>query len=254
MERDERLRNYMQEASASSARLYVNSRAAGGVRYVGERTIQACCSWLPSPLGLVVRALAYRPFLASGSLSPLIEANVELLYMSQLRFGRSVYVDSGCRVHASRAAIALGDRTRVMRGAYLCSYCSNAREGEGIVTGTSCWIGINAVLASGQGGIFLGDNVLIAPHAILVTGNHDYQQIQLSALDQDYTGLPIRVGSNAWIGASSVVVGGVTIGEHAVVAAGAVVTTDVEPYTAVGGVPARPLRDFADAPGREARS
>lgn len=52
----------------------------------------------------------------------------------------------------------------------------------------------------------------------------------------------IVIGNRCWLGARVVVIGGVTIGEGAVVAAGAVVTRDVEPYTLVGGVPARVIR------------
>ena len=53
---------------------------------------------------------------------------------------------------------------------------------------------------------------------------------------------PIRIGNDVWIGANATVLPGVTIGDGAVVAAGAVVTRDVEPLTVVGGVPARPLK------------
>jgi galactoside O-acetyltransferase len=162
--------------------------------------------------------------------------------MNNIRCGRSVYIDSGCRLHASLASIELGDNTRVMRAAYLCSYVSNAKAGEGIVTGKSCWIGVGAVLASGQGGIFLGDNVLIAPQAILATGNHDFQNINLPAIEQEYQGKPIHIGNNVWIGAHAVVLGGATIGEHSVIAAGSVVTKDIEPYTVAAGIPAVTLR------------
>lgn len=52
---------------------------------------------------------------------------------------------------------------------------------------------------------------------------------------------PISIGNDVWIGAHAVVLAGVTIGQGAVIAAGAVVNRDVEPYTIVGGVPARHL-------------
>ena len=101
--------------------------------------------------------------------------------------------------------------------------------------------GVGAVLASGRGGLTLGENVLVGPGAICVTGDHDFRREDLETVDQAYTGRPIVIGDNVWIGAGARVLGGVTIGDRAVVAAGAVVTRDVAPGDVVGGVPARPL-------------
>lgn len=66
-----------------------------------------------------------------------------------------------------------------------------------------------------------------------------------------FRGEPSVVGHDVWIGAKVVILRGVTIGDGAVVAAGAVVTEDVAPYSIVGGIPARPIRDRVDAATRE---
>jgi len=232
----------MAEASSATAMLYLRTRARNVTRYLLEQGLQTVVAWIPGPIGLLVRSALYRSLLAAGSKGAYLEPAVELFHMDNIRLGPSVYVDRFTRLHASVARIDLGPGTRVMRGAYLCSYVSNAQPGEGIVTGTNCWIGVDAVLSSGQGGIFLGDNVLIAAQTVLVCGNHDFEKLDMATLDQSYTGRAIRIGNNAWIGAHVVILGGVTIGEHAVVAAGAVVNADVEPYTVVGGVPARVLK------------
>jgi acetyltransferase-like isoleucine patch superfamily enzyme len=238
----DRLNCYMEDASVATVRRYINTRATSIARYFFEGGIKNLFSWIPGLLGVMLRAVFYRYFLEKGSRMLFVESNVELFYMNRIRCGKSVYIDSGCRIHASKASVKLGDNTRVMRGAYICTYTSNSKEGEGVVTGKCCWIGINAVIASGQGGIFLGDNVLIAPHAILVTGNHDLENVDTPLIEHEYRGLPIHIGSNVWIGANAVILGGVTIGDGSVVAAGAVVTKDVEPYSIVGGVPAKELR------------
>ncbi len=222
--------------------LYVRSRARNLGRYLIEQGAQSFFSWVPGPLGMVARSAVYRPLLARGSAGPFVEPDVELFHMDGLRMGRSVYVDRYVRIHASVAGIELGAGTRVMRGAYVSSYVSNARAGEGIVTGKNCWIGVDTVLSAGQGGIFLGDNVLIAAQTVVVCGNHDFAKVDLATLDQPYYGRPIRIGSDVWIGTHAVVLGGVTIGDHAVIAAGAVVNTDVEPYAVAGGVPARVIK------------
>lgn len=191
--------------------------------------------------GIGARAVCYRPLLGKGSSWPILESAVELLHMGEIVLGRGVYVDRHSRLHASLARIILGETTRVMRGAYLCTYVSEPRKGEGIQTGSSCWLGINCVLASGQGGIFLGDNVLLGPGAMLITAGHEYLDDQLPSLDQPYRGKPIVIGDNTWIAAGATILGGVTIGERAIVAAGAVVTRDVPAHATVGGVPAKIL-------------
>ena len=86
-----------------------------------------------------------------------------------------------------------------------------------------------------QGGIEIGDNVLIGHNAVLATANHALEP----SLNRKLNYAPIKICDNVWLGANVTVLQGVTIGEWAVVAAGAVVTKDVEPYTIVGGIPAK---------------
>lgn len=237
----ERLRDYMAEAGRDGLAAYLRTRARTPWRYVLEQVPQWLFGFLPGLPGIALRRLAYRPVFGKGSAAPVVEAGAEVFHGDSIFLGRSVYIDRGVRLHASRAAIRVGDCCRIMRGAYVCSYVSNAAPGEGITLGPRCWVGINAVLASGQGGLTLGENVLVGPGTILVTGDHDFRRADLATLDQAYAGRPIAIGDNVWIGAGAVVLGGVAIGDRAVVAAGAVVTRDVPAGTVAVGVPARPV-------------
>jgi acetyltransferase-like isoleucine patch superfamily enzyme len=88
-----------------------------------------------------------------------------------------------------------------------------------------------------QGGIFIGDNVLIGHNVVLATINHD-----LNPFDRHNIYKPIHICDRVWIGSNAVITQGVTIGAGAVVAAGAVVTKDVPENTVVGGVPAKFIR------------
>ncbi len=89
-----------------------------------------------------------------------------------------------------------------------------------------------------MGGITLEDHVLIGPKVSLITENHPLDPTDRRAL----LCKPIVIKRNAWIGAAATVLPGVTIGENAVVAAGAVVTTDVPDNAVVGGVPAKIIK------------
>lgn len=87
------------------------------------------------------------------------------------------------------------------------------------------------------GGLVIGENVSISMGVWLVTGTHD---IEDDNFIDSYK--PIVIGDYAWIGVRATILGGVTIGEGSVVMAGAVVARDVPPYTVVGGVPAKVIR------------
>lgn len=106
--------------------------------------------------------------------------------------------------------------------------------------GKNITIGKNVFINSGchfqdQGGITIGDGTLIGHNVVLATINHDLDPA--NGRKNHYA--PIRIGTHVWIGSNATVLPGVSIGDWAVVAAGAVVTRDVPPYTVVTGVPAR---------------
>lgn len=89
-----------------------------------------------------------------------------------------------------------------------------------------------------RGGITIEDNALIGPNVQLITENHAMEP----ELRRYVYGKPIVIKKNAWLGAGATVLPGVTIGENAVVAAGAVVTSDVPDNAVVGGVPAKMIK------------
>lgn len=89
-----------------------------------------------------------------------------------------------------------------------------------------------------MGGIFIADDVLIAPHVTLVSVNHPLKASERHNVELK----PVYVRHNAWLGANSTILPGVTVGENAVVAAGAVVTRNVPANTVVAGVPARVIK------------
>ncbi|MCM1182038.1 MAG: sugar O-acetyltransferase [Roseburia sp.] len=89
-----------------------------------------------------------------------------------------------------------------------------------------------------QGGVYIGDGTLIGSHVVFATINHS----QCPGRRADNHPAPIRIGKNAWIGSHVTILPSVSVGDHAIVAAGAVVTKDVPAMSVVGGVPARMLK------------
>jgi acetyltransferase-like isoleucine patch superfamily enzyme len=91
------------------------------------------------------------------------------------------------------------------------------------------------------GGLTIGDDVSIAHSVSILTTNHNYADLDPPIRDQGVQERATTISDDVWIGCGSRILAGVTIGKGAVVAAGAVVTKDVEPYAVVGGVPARQI-------------
>lgn len=93
------------------------------------------------------------------------------------------------------------------------------------------------------GGLPLADDVMIGPNVSLITSGHPLAPSQRRA---SVIAKPIAMERNVWIAAGATIIGGVTVGENAVVAAGSVVTRDVPPNTLVGGNPAKVIRSIAE--------
>lgn len=113
--------------------------------------------------------------------------------------------------------------------------------------GKNITIGKNVFINSGchfqdQGGITIGDGALIGHNVVLATINHALEPQK----NRKNHYAPITIGKHVWIGSNATVLPGVTIGDWAVVAAGAVVTKDVPSGTVAGGVPARILRRISE--------
>jgi acetyltransferase-like isoleucine patch superfamily enzyme len=113
--------------------------------------------------------------------------------------------------------------------------------------GARCLLGIGSTVI---GPVRLGNNVITAQHVVLSGMNHDYEAVQTPIRNQSVTVRPIVVEDDCWIGANVVILPGVTIGRHSVVAAGSVVTHNVPPFSVVGGNPARLLKQYDAELGR----
>lgn len=107
------------------------------------------------------------------------------------------------------------------------------RNHEGLVIKNGVSIGPRVLLDARQQ-LTIGENAVIAYEAIIWTYNHDYNDIHFCG-----KGAPVEIGAYSWICSRSIILPGVSIGEGAVVASGAIVTKTVPPYAIVAGIPAK---------------
>ncbi|MBG0781327.1 MAG: acyltransferase [Bacteroidales bacterium] len=110
-----------------------------------------------------------------------------------------------------------------------------------VVIGDRTRIGLGCVLI---GPVTVGNDVMFAQNVVVSGLNHGYQDINTPPSLQPVETKPISIGDEVWIGANVVITAGVTIGKHAVVAAGSVVTKDVPDFSIAAGNPARILKQY----------
>lgn len=89
-----------------------------------------------------------------------------------------------------------------------------------------------------RGGVTIGKNVNLSSEVMIWTAQHDYRDPMFGTVFK-----PVTIGDYVWLGPRCIILPGITVGEGSVVAAGAVVTKNIEPYAVVGGVPAKKIAD-----------
>ena len=111
--------------------------------------------------------------------------------------------------------------------------------GKNITVGNNVFINAGCKFQD-QGGIVIGNDVLIGHNVVLATLDHDIDPEKRNLLYP----APIHIGNKVWIGSGAIITRGVTIGDNSVIAAGAVVTSDVPENVIVGGVPAKVIKSI----------
>jgi len=131
--------------------------------------------------------------------------------------------------------IALGDEAWIEKGAVLWAF------GGSITLGRRVFIGPHAAIY-GHGGVEIGEWSMVSMNAVILSSNHRIPPMDRCMSWEADELRPTRVGRDVWIGANAVILGGVTVGDGAVIGAGSVVSRDIGPGCVVAGNPARVLR------------
>lgn len=170
-------------------------------------------SWIPTPLGIILRRFAwYWLFDSCGS----------------VRFGTAISFVA-CR------NIRLADNVRIGRGCFVTAGNGRLVLDRHVSVSPSCHI------AADNGNIEIGAYAAIGPGTVIRAANHCFSDRQCPIMFQGHKSGQIIIENDVWIGANCVITPDVRIGKGAIVGAGAVVTHDVEPYSIVAGVPAKEI-------------
>lgn len=144
-----------------------------------------------------------------------------------------------------RMLIYISDTSKISIGQFLMSagptYLKAEHGGE-IIIGKKVFINHN-FSATAMDKIIIGDKCNIANNVVIV--DHDHAIIDGSPSSSEYTIQPVYIGNRVWIGANVTILKGVTIGDDSVIAAGAVVNSDIPSQEIWGGVPAKKIKDVS---------
>ena len=185
-----------------------------------SESLKKLVMWLLSPTGQARPRIWVKwfitPFYSSKGKGALIRRNtrMDLLPFNTFSIGDYSTIEDFCTVNNGVGKVQIGNKTR---------------------------IGIGSVII---GPVSIGDDVRLAQNVVITALNHNYQDTTLPISEQGVKAEQIYIGDETWIGANSVILPGVFIGKHCVVAAGSIVTKNVPSYSVVAGNPARIIKQF----------
>ncbi len=147
--------------------------------------------------------------------------------------------------------ISVGDDTLIGPGVAL---SAGMVPGQECITNPVVSIGNRCLIGKGSGivghfSITIGDDVWTGHHVYITDQNHGYTDITIPIAQQSQPERAVIIGSRSWIGHGSVILPGVTIGEHVVIGANSVVTRDIPSYSVAVGSPAKVIRRYVDGDG-----
>lgn len=158
-----------------------------------------------------------------------------ILYAATAKwFPQSIYSKTAMRLRrffAKQICCSVGKEVNIER---------NATFGSAVSIGDYSGLGRNCEL---HGEVYIGNYVMMAPECVFYTQNHAFASIDIPMCQQGNQPVkPIWIGDDVWLGRRVIVMPNVTIGNGCIIAAGAVVTSDIPPFSIAGGVPAKVIK------------
>ena len=174
----------------------------------------AICAAIPGRVGRIIRRNMYGMFLSSGA-GLTIDSSVVIAGMANITLGKNCSIGRNTSIFAREGKISIGNNFSINEGSTLGSDLSE---------------------------IVIGDDVMIAQNVVLRSADHVFEDPNTPIKLQGHKTGKISVGDGAWIGANVVIVKGVSIGQHSVIGAGSVVTSDIPSMSVAAGVPGRVIK------------
>lgn len=173
-------------------------------------------SSIPTEIGIRIRQIVYKPLFK--------------------KCGKNLRIDSGVTILGFEN-ISLGDNISFMKNSYI-----YAHDGGALIIRNNFTINSNSQLGASFGKIIIGNDCAIGPNCVLRAANHKFDNPNIPFRRQGHMYGEIIIEDDVWIASNCVITPNTIIGKSSVIAAGSVVTKNVEPYSVMGGVPAKLIK------------
>lgn len=250
---DLKTKNILSDGKKSKAQKYqelIIGKTGWGT-LIKYELIMLLCNGLPGVLGLFLRSKLYPMLLGSCGGGVVFGRNVVLRHPHKIHIGDNVVIDDNCMLDAkgvSNEGIRLGDNVFVGRNSIL-----SCKDGD-IVLEDHVNMGFNCEIFSSSE-VVVGRKTMIAAYCYLIAGNYDTASgVPFAEQDGFGSGNGVHIGEYAWLAADVKVLDDVTIGEHTVVGAGAVVNKSMPANVLAAGVPAKVIRERQTAQNAESNT
>jgi galactoside O-acetyltransferase len=171
---------------------------------------------IPTFIGERLRYFGYKPFFKSVKGNFRIHEGVTILGFENIELGKNVTFMKNSYIYAhDNGILKIGD-----------NFAMNS----------------NVQLGASFGKIVIGNNCAIAPNCVLRASNHNFDDVNIPFLQQGHKYGEIIIEDDVWISSNCVITANTKIGKSSIIGAGAIVTKDVEPFSVMGGVPAKLIR------------
>lgn len=194
---------------------------------------------IPGAIGILLRNTFFPLLFKKVGKNVSFGKNLTLRHPYKISIDDNVVIDDNCMLDAKgidNKGILIQSGSFIGRNSILS--CKNGN----IIIEKNVNIGFNSEIFSASN-VTVGENTLIAAYVYVVGGDHKYNLADKPISEQGRVSKGITIGKNCWLGAKSVILDGVKIGDNSIIGAGAVVNQDIPPFSIAVGIPAKVIKD-----------
>lgn len=187
----------------------------------------------------ILRGLYLKLFLKESKGFVFLGRRTLIRHCNKIRLGKSVFIGDNVEINAlSFGGVSIGNNVTIKKGGIIDCTGVLYNLGDRLFIGDNVGISQN-VFIQVRGSVKIGNDVIIGPGVSIFSENHIYDDLVIPIRKQGVSRVGVEINEGVWIGARSIILDGVKIGRNSIIAAGSVVTKDVEEFSVVGGVPAK---------------